>query len=151
MLAARGGERIRHGHGRDPWTTTDAATSGAGQSATAVSVRNLSRLFAPERIAVVGAGPDPASVGGIVMANLTDGSYAGEVHLVSDRHRAVRGIEAAKSVSELAQPPDLAVVCTPAATVPALVRECGAAGVAGVLVISAGFRETGAEGARARA
>jgi acetyltransferase len=98
-------------------------------------------------VAVIGAGPDAASVGGIVLRNLTDGSFTGTVHPVSDRHSNVRGIPAVASISALSSPPDLAIVCTPAQTVPAIVRECGEAGVAGVVVISAGFSETGERGA----
>ncbi len=112
-----------------------------------MSAHNLSRLFAPERVAVIGAGPDAASVGGIVLRNLTDGSFTGTVQPVSDRHDNVRGIPAFASISALPAPPDLAIVCTPAQTVPAIVRECGEAGVAGVVVISAGFSETGESGA----
>ncbi len=112
-----------------------------------MSVHNLSRLFAPERIAVIGASSDPGSVGGVVLENLTSGSFAGTVHPVSDRHAAARGIPAVASVSELPKPPDVAIVCTPAATVPGLVRECGEAGAAGVVVVSAGFSERGAAGA----
>jgi acetyltransferase len=111
-----------------------------------MSVRNLERVLAPDRIAVIGAGPDPASVGGIVLGNVVAGGFAGIVNAVNPAHAAVRGFESYPSVAALPAPPDLAVIATPAATVPALVRDCGEAGVAGVLVLSAGFRESGPEG-----
>ncbi len=112
-----------------------------------MSIRGLSRTFAPERIAVIGASPDPASVGGVVLDNLLRGGFEGVVHPVNPHHRAVHAMEAYPSIADLPHPPDLAVVCTPADTVPGLISECGAAGVAGVVVISAGFREIGPAGA----
>ncbi len=112
-----------------------------------MSVRNLSGLFAPERIAVIGAGPDAGNVGGIVLENLAGGGFTGIVHPIHPHHRAVHGIEAHRNIAALPAPPDLAVICTPAATVPGLVQECGDAGVRSVVVISAGFREVGPGGA----
>jgi acetyltransferase len=111
-----------------------------------VSVRNLDRLFAPRRIAVVGASSSGDSVGGIVLDNLIQGSFAGVVHPVNPRHLAVHGIESCPTVGDLPAPPDLAIICTPAAGVADRLRECGEAGVAGAVVIAAGFRETGADG-----
>src|SRR6266511_905469 len=112
-----------------------------------MSVRNLPRLFAPGRVAVVGASTDPGSVGGVVLDNLISGGFGGIVHPVNPHHDAVHGIEAHPSVDALPEPPDLAIVCTPAATVPDVVRECGEAGVAGAVIVSAGFRESGPDGA----
>jgi acetyltransferase len=112
-----------------------------------VSVRNIDRVLAPERVAVIGASTDPGSVGGIVLDNLASGTFDGIVNPVNPNHPAVHGIEAYPSVAALQAVPDLAVICTPAPTVNAIVRECGAAGVAGVVVVSSGFREAGDEGA----
>lgn len=111
-----------------------------------MSVRNLSRIFSPERIAVVGASPEPHSVGGIVLENITTGGFGGIVHPVNPHRKAVHGIEAYPTIGDLPEPPDLAVICTPAPSVPDIVRQCGEAGAAGVLVISAGFRESGSAG-----
>ena len=113
-----------------------------------MSIRNLDRAFAPQRVAVVGAGPARESVGGLVLANLTAGEFGGIAHPVNPRHEAVHGIECYASIGDLPAPPDLAIVATPAPTVPAIVRECGEAGAAAVMVLSAGFREAGGEGAR---
>lgn len=111
-----------------------------------MSVRNLSRVFAPDRIAVIGASSDRSSVGGVLLDNLVR-DYQGVVYAVNPGHRAVHAMEAYPSIEEVPGTVDLAVICTPAETVPDLVTECGEAGVGGALVISAGFRETGPEGA----
>jgi acetyltransferase len=112
-----------------------------------MSVRNLARLFGPRRVAVVGASTAPGSIGAIVLDNLVSGGFGGIVHPINPRHDAVHGIEAHPSVGSLPEPADLAIICTPAATVPDVVRECGEAGVTGAVIVSAGFRETGADGA----
>jgi GNAT superfamily N-acetyltransferase/predicted CoA-binding protein len=133
--------------GLDPpsWDYPDICCGAAARDD--VSVRNLSRLFAPRGIAVVGASENRGSVGGLVYANLMEGEYARLVVPVNSHHDAVGDVATSPTVSALAEPPDVAIVCTPAATVPDIVRECGEAGVAAVVVVSAGFRETGPEGA----
>jgi acetyltransferase len=112
-----------------------------------VSVRNLDKLFAPRRIAVIGPGAAPASVGHVVLRNLLDGGFEGVVYPVNPRRESVHGVQAYARVGETPAAPDLAVVCTPAATVADVVQECGEAGVPSVAVLSAGFRETGDAGA----
>jgi acetyltransferase len=111
-----------------------------------VSVRNLEKLFAPRRVAVVGAGAGRSGVGHIVLGNLLDDGFEGVVYPVNPGRESVHGIQAYASVAETPAPPDLAVVCTPAETVPEVVRACGDAGVRGLAVLSAGFREVGEEG-----
>ena len=112
-----------------------------------MSVRNLDRILAPERIAVVGASANPNSVGGIVLDNLVSGTYGGIVNPVNPSRAAVHGIETYPSIRDLASTPDLVVICTPAPTVSGIVRECGELGVPGVVIMSAGFRESGEVGA----
>ena len=112
-----------------------------------LSTHNLSKIFQPERVAVVGAGGDADGVGAIVLRNLVDSGFRGVVYPVNPHREAVHGIQAYPDLASLPAPPDLAVVCTPAPTVPGIVRACGEAGIPGVLVLSAGFREMGAEGA----
>jgi acetyltransferase len=111
-----------------------------------MSVHQLRRIFSPERVAVIGASPRKGSVGDVVMDNLAQSGFAGAVHPVNPRYRAIHAHEASHSIKDIGSTVDLAVVCTPAATVPDVVRECGEAGVAGALVLSAGFREIGPEG-----
>jgi acetyltransferase len=112
-----------------------------------VSVRNLDKLFAPSRIAVVGAGTAPTNVGHVVLRNLLEAGYEGVVYPVNPKRESVHGVQAYASVSDTPAPPDLAVVCTPAPTVADIVDECGEAGVPTVAVLSAGFRESGEAGA----
>lgn len=111
-----------------------------------MSVRHLDKLFHPQRIAVIGASDEPTKVGSMILRNLVGHGYDGVVYPVNSRREAVQGIVAYPRVAELPHVPDLAIICTPAATVAGLVRECGAAGIHGVLIISAGFREVGPRG-----
>jgi acetyltransferase len=95
---------------------------------------------------VIGAGERPGSLGGAVVRNLLESGFSGPVVPVNPKWATVHGMPAVPRVAAAGEI-DLAVICTPAATVPGLVRECGEAGVEGVLVLSAGFREIGAAGA----
>ena len=107
----------------------------------------LSVFFAPERVAVIGATESPDSVGRTVLKNLISSPFGGTVFPVNPKHASVLGVKAYPTVGSLPDPVDLAIVITPAPTVPGLIEECVDAGVKGAIVISAGFRETGAEGA----
>ncbi|MCD6128639.1 GNAT family N-acetyltransferase [Candidatus Bipolaricaulota bacterium] len=111
-----------------------------------MSIRNLDKIFKPQRIAVVGASNNPQSVGYTVLRNLIGSGFQGVVYPVNPKHEAVQGIQAYPNVGSLPKTPDLAVICTPARTVPGIVRECGEAGILGVIIISAGFKEAGEEG-----
>lgn len=111
-----------------------------------MSQHNLDRLFAPRRIAVVGASNRVGSVGYSVLRNLLGGGFAGVVQPVNPRHESVQSVEAFPSVAALPKVPDLVVVCSPADTAPGLVDQCGRAGVGGMVILSAGFSEAGAAG-----
>ena len=113
-----------------------------------MSIRNLDKIFRPERIAVVGASRDPSSVGATVLRNLIGAGFQGVVYPVNPKYESVHGIQAFPNVAGLPKTPDVAILCTPAATTPKLVRECGEAGIRGVIIVSAGFRETGEAGRR---
>src|SRR6478609_1958152 len=104
-----------------------------------MTIRNLNKIFRPERVAVVGASDVPGKVGYILLHNLVGHGYGGVVYPVNAKREAVQGISAYPSLAALPHVPDLAVICTPAATVPELVDECGRLGIMGVIVISAGF------------
>jgi len=112
-----------------------------------MSVHNLKNLFSPTRVAVVGAGRESSQLGHIVLRNLVDGGFDGVVYPINPGRESVSGIQAYPSIAETPARPDLAIVCTPAATVPEVIRGCGAREVPAVAVLSAGFREAGAEGA----
>jgi len=111
-----------------------------------VSIRNLDKIFAPQRVAVIGASDSPASVGYTVLRNLIGSGFRGVVYPVNPKRESVQGVQAYPDVLSLPHAPDLAVVCTPAPTVPEIVRACGEAGTRGLVIISAGFREVGEEG-----
>jgi acetyltransferase len=111
-----------------------------------VSVRNLDKIFDPHRVAVIGASDTTTSVGYTVLRNLIGSGFRGVVYPVNARRESVQGIQAYKDIASLPHSPDLAVICTPSTTVPALIRSLGEAGTRGIVIISAGFREIGAEG-----
>lgn len=108
-------------------------------------VNPLERIFAPKRIAVVGASEREGGVGRAVMANLA--SFHGPVFPVNPRHTLVLGQPCFASVKELPETPDLVVIATPAQQVPGVIRDCVEAGVGGAIILSAGFRESGPAGA----
>jgi acetyltransferase len=106
-----------------------------------MSVRNLDRLFHPASIAVIGASNRAHSVGAMVMRNLLDAGFEGPILPVNPKHSAVCGVLAYRDVSALPLIPDLAVICTPAVTVPGLIGTLGEAGTRAAVVLSAGLRE----------
>ncbi len=109
-------------------------------------VRQLDSIFKPKVIACIGASDRVDSVGYAVMHNLLTGGFEGKVFPVNPSHKTIQGVTAYKSVKKLPERPDLAIIVTPAATVPRIVQECGEIGVGGLLIISAGFKEAGEEG-----
>lgn len=111
-----------------------------------MSTRNIDAFFAPRSVAVVGASERPGSVGFTLFQNLRTSGFGGPVWPVNGKRDEVQGVPAFRSLASLPSPPELVVVCVPAATVPQVVREAGQTGCRAVLIISAGFREAGAEG-----
>lgn len=106
---------------------------------------DLSALFSPRQVAVIGATEKPGSVGRAVVENLR--GFQGAVHLVNRKHPEVLGRRTLARIADVPAGTDLAVVVTPAPAVPEILRECAAAGIPAAVVISAGFKETGAAGA----
>ena len=106
----------------------------------------LSPIFSPQSVALIGATENPGSVGRTILENLTKGGFAGPIYPVNPKRETVLGIKAYPSITAVPAKADLAVIVTPAATVPGIVRDCGAAGVKGIIIISAGFKEIGAPG-----
>lgn len=105
---------------------------------------SLSSIFSPRSIAVIGASDRAGSVSRSVMENLA--TFPGKVFPVNPKRAEVMGRRAFPSLRGIGEPVDLAVIITPATTVPGIIAECVAVGVKGVVIISAGFKETGAEG-----
>ncbi len=108
----------------------------------------LTSLFTPRSVALFGASDRQNSVGGIVLRNLLTSGYGGRVYPINPKREEVQGQKAFGSIEDIHEPVDLAVVATPAATIPAIVEACGEHGVRMMLILSAGFRETGDAGLR---
>jgi acetyl coenzyme A synthetase (ADP forming)-like protein len=109
----------------------------------------LGPLFDARAVAVIGASADPSKVGGSVLANLRAGGYAGRVVAVNRARPVVQGLAAVASILDVDGPVDIAVLAVPAPAVLPALAQCVTKGVPAAIVISAGFREAGAEG-RAR-
>ena len=108
----------------------------------------LEPLFLPRSVAVIGATDRPGTVGRSVVTNLLDSKFPLTVYPVNPSHPEVAGIKTQKQISDIPGGVDLALVVTPAQIVPQIIGECVDAGVKSAVVISAGFREQGPEGAR---
>src|SRR3954470_16031417 len=107
---------------------------------------SLDPIFRPRSIAVVGASATPGSVGSILMHNLMANPFGGVVFPINPKRPAIHGVYAYPSLKACPAKVDLAVIATPAATVPALIQECVELGIPNAVIISAGFSELGAEG-----
>lgn len=101
----------------------------------------LERLFSPHSIAVFGASERPNAVGTRVLESLLSDKFPGPVYPVNPKHDRVRGLKCFHNIDAIGEPVDLAVVATPAPTVPGIIRECGEHGVRAAIVLSAGFGE----------
>ena len=107
----------------------------------------LDAIFTPKNVAVIGATETPGSVGRTLVWNLISSPFGGTVFPVNLKRSSVLGIKAYPTVSDIPEPVDLAVISTPANTVPGIIKECVEVGIQGAIIISAGFKETGPEGA----
>ncbi len=106
----------------------------------------LDAIFHPRSVAVIGATEKTGSVGRTILWNLLSSPFGGTVYPVNPTRPAILGVKAYPSIGAIGEPVDLAVIVTPAGTAPGLVEECGEAGVRGVIIISAGFKEVGEAG-----
>ena len=107
---------------------------------------HLDKIFNPKSIAIIGASDEEGSVGYALMKNFIDLGFEGKVYPVNIHKTEILGLKAYQSVEQIPEPVDLAVIATPAKTVPEIVEQCGKAGIKGLIIISAGFKEVGAEG-----
>jgi acetyltransferase len=106
----------------------------------------LAPFFRPRNVAVIGATEAPGSVGRTILRNLINSPFGGTVFPVNPKRASVMGIKAYPTIADVPAEVDLAVIVTPAATVPGLIASCAAARVPAALIISAGFKELGAPG-----
>ncbi|MFE4667343.1 GNAT family N-acetyltransferase [Streptomyces sp. NPDC056716] len=112
--------------------------------------RSVRRLLAPGSVAVIGVGRVPGGVGRSILDNIREAGFTGRLHAVNrafpEGRKDIDGVPAHRSVREIDGPVDLAVVAVPADHVPEVVAECGEHGVQGLVVVSAGYAESGPEG-----
>ena len=108
---------------------------------------NLESLFSPKSIAVIGASNRQGSVGRAAFTNILLNEYTGTVYPVNPKEHSISGVRAYPSVLDLPETVDLAVVIVPSPIVPSVVEESGKNGVKGLVIISAGFKEVGPDGA----
>jgi acetyltransferase len=106
----------------------------------------LDAIFAPKSVAVIGATERAGSVGRTILWNLISTPFGGTVYPVNPTRASILGIKAYKSIKDIPEKVDLAVIVTPASSVPGIISDCADIGVKGVVVISAGFKETGPKG-----
>lgn len=118
----------------------------APPAATSPATADIDRLLRPRSIAIVGAQPEPTSIGGGVLANLEAFGYSGEIHLVSRSRDEIRGRPCVKSIGELPHDIDVAVLIVPQAAILDSVRACAERGIGAVVVFASGFAEAGDEG-----
>ena len=108
--------------------------------------RALDIFFAPRTVAVIGATDRPGSVGRTLLWNLISSPFGGTVFPVNPKRNNVMGIKAYPDISAIPEQIDLAIIATPAITVPKLIEQCATAKVKAVIILSAGFKEIGSQG-----
>ncbi len=108
---------------------------------------DIFKFFHPKSVAVVGASSTEGKIGYAIMNNLLNtGDYKGTIYPVNPRYQEVMGVKAYPSISELPEPPEMAILVVPGKYIPDVVEECGRSGCQNVVIITAGFSETGSEG-----
>ena len=107
---------------------------------------NLDKIFNPQSVVIVGASDKEGSVGHAIVKNFTQLGYTGKVYFVNPRKPELFGVKTYPTVLAVPESCDLAMIATPAKTVPEVIEECGKAGVKGAIIVSAGFKEIGPEG-----
>ncbi len=132
-------------------TPTEDFLASADEQDRQAAVASLTSVFRPRSIAVVGAGRSPMSIGGLVFRNLLDGRFDGPVYPVNPSTTHVQSVAAYPSLSRCPQIPELVIVCVPAADVAPVCEEAGQLGSKALVIVSAGFAETGDAGRAAEA
>ena len=130
-----------------PTELSEGAQARYDERAAESAAAAVRRVLRPRSVAVIGASARAGSVGGTILRNILQSGFNGAVYAINPRRPTVEGLTALTSVREVPDELDLAVIATPAETVPDVVRDCAAHGVHAVVVVSAGFAETGGDGA----
>ncbi len=128
-------------------TDTNPMTRSTAHNVLRMEKNPLEVMFKPRSVAVSGATERAGSVARTILWNLISTSFGGTIFPVNPKYNSILGIKSYPSVGAIPDPVDLAVIVTPAKTVPGIIEECVAAGVPAAIIISAGFKETGPEGA----
>jgi len=110
------------------------------------SVKQLDAMLKPKSVAVIGASTSPDKMGHEILKNILDGGFKGPVYPINPKADTIIDLPCYKSIKEIEEAPDLAVIIIPARFVPQAVQECGEAGVKGAVIITGGFAEAGDEG-----
>src|ERR1051325_6665444 len=113
---------------------------------TSASKPDLARLLSPRGVAIAAASNDLTRIGGQPIRLLTEYGYTGKVYPVNPKYEDIKGLRCYPSLSAVPQPCDVALIALAAPHVPAVIEECGKAGIPYALVLSAGFSEVGEEG-----
>jgi acetyl coenzyme A synthetase (ADP forming)-like protein len=126
-----------------PTTVSDQRAAQRSQTAAYASMR---AIFAPKSIAVIGASRRPGQLGGAIVRNLRSSGFRGALYVVNPKATDVEAVQAFPSLRDIEGPVDMAVIAVPAEAVESALDDCIAKGVSAVVVITAGFGETGEEG-----
>ena len=108
----------------------------------------LNQLFAPESVAIFGASENPESVGTLVLKNMLEAGFKGNIYPINPKYTSVQGLNCHPNLSHISEPIDLVVIATPAKTIVDILHQCNDHGVKGALILSGGFSDGGARGKR---
>lgn len=134
-----------------PIAPTAASAERAAARSQKAAYASMRPVFAPHSIAVIGAGRRPGQLGREIVHNLRASGYAGTLYVINPNAGEIEGVRTHGSLRDVPEPVELAIVAVPAELVERTIDDCVAAGVAAVVVISAGFGETGEEGRKREA
>ena len=109
-------------------------------------IRRLDAFLNPKSLAVIGASTSPDKLGHEILKNILDGGFKGPVYPINPKADVILDLPCHKSVKDISEAPDLAVIIIPARFVSQAVQECGMAGIKGAVIITGGFSEAGDEG-----
>lgn len=112
------------------------------------SIQSLRKIFEPRSVAIIGASSNPSKRGYQSIKSLLTSGFKGKIFPVHPKEESVLGLKAFPTVLDIPEPVDLAVICTPANTTPALVQQCGQKGIVGAVLLGAGFSEMGDAGVK---